>query len=398
MALAVLGLVMSAVLRVYGTGVLSVGRGVDDLRLALAAEAVLTRTRLDLDPRQRRAEGQIDGIDWQMVARPMPIPRPSLPASGASRAGASGAGASAAGASGTAPPDRRLRGWCVRGWCVRGLRVCPFVRLLGNRAAAKHGTGQSGATGAAAVGGAGHRRRCGAELRAGDAAMAAAHMSRLDPRKGQAGFTLVELLVAMAIMGLVMLLVTQGLRYATTARERMLARSDGLQDLVLGRELLQRQLSRAQWLAWGDAGKKRIAFSGDAERIRFVNVAPDYLPGEAWQLWEFALEPTPRGGRELLVRHAAWDRAQPGFTPLEQARPRVLATIDAPLGFTFFAKTGATDRGRWLDRWVELQKLPLAVRMAGGGMGWPELVVRPEIELGARCAAEDNEETVGCGG
>lgn len=75
-ALAVLGLVLTAVFRIYGSGVLNVGRGVDELRLALAAEAVLARTRLDLDPRQRHAEGSLDGIDWRMEARPMPMPRP----------------------------------------------------------------------------------------------------------------------------------------------------------------------------------------------------------------------------------------------------------------------------------------------------------------------------------
>jgi prepilin-type N-terminal cleavage/methylation domain-containing protein len=75
-ALAVLGLVLTAVFRIYGTGVLNVGRGIDELRLALAAEAVLARTRLDLDPRQRQAEGSLDGIDWRMEARPMPMPRP----------------------------------------------------------------------------------------------------------------------------------------------------------------------------------------------------------------------------------------------------------------------------------------------------------------------------------
>lgn len=73
-ALAVLGLVLTAVFRIYGTGVLSVGRGVDELRLALAAEALLARTHLDLDPRQGRAEGSIDGIDWLMEAQPMPLP------------------------------------------------------------------------------------------------------------------------------------------------------------------------------------------------------------------------------------------------------------------------------------------------------------------------------------
>lgn len=91
-ALAVLGLVLVVVFRIYGTGILSVGRGVDELRLALAAEAVLARTRLDLDPRQGRAEGSLDGIDWLMEARPMPMPpRPrELAPSPSERAGAPG--------------------------------------------------------------------------------------------------------------------------------------------------------------------------------------------------------------------------------------------------------------------------------------------------------------------
>lgn len=87
-ALAVLGLVLSVVFRIYGTGVLSVGRSVDELRLALAAEAVLARTRLDIDPRQRQAEGRIDGIDWRMEARPLPPPPPLPPADNVRRSSA----------------------------------------------------------------------------------------------------------------------------------------------------------------------------------------------------------------------------------------------------------------------------------------------------------------------
>jgi prepilin-type N-terminal cleavage/methylation domain-containing protein len=76
-ALAVLGLVLTAVFRIYGSGVLAVGHGIDELRLALAAEALLQRTRLDLDPRMGGAEGRLeDGIDWRMQARPLPTPPP----------------------------------------------------------------------------------------------------------------------------------------------------------------------------------------------------------------------------------------------------------------------------------------------------------------------------------
>lgn len=84
-ALAVLGLVLTAVFRIYGTGVLNVGHGVDELRLALAAEAILERTRLDLDPRLGSVDGTLeDGISWRMQARPLPPP-PPLPRAGRQR-------------------------------------------------------------------------------------------------------------------------------------------------------------------------------------------------------------------------------------------------------------------------------------------------------------------------
>ena len=55
------------------------------------------------------------------------------------------------------------------------------------------------------------------------------------------------------------------------------------------------------------------------------------------------------------------------------------------------------ERMRWVDRWTETERLPLAVRLAGDGNAWPDLVVRMQIDAGGRCGAEGNEETVGCG-
>ena len=83
-ALAVVGLILGAVYRIFGTGVLAVGRAADQLELALAAQALLERTRADLDPRGAGVEGRIGAdLRFRLAAQALPPPpAPSPPAAG----------------------------------------------------------------------------------------------------------------------------------------------------------------------------------------------------------------------------------------------------------------------------------------------------------------------------
>lgn len=217
-------------------------------------------------------------------------------------------------------------------------------------------------------------------------------------RPGERGFTLVELLVAMSILGLMMGLVMQGLHYATTTRERMLTRSDAVQSVVLARDLLQRQVARAQLVVWGEDEQRQLGFAGNRERLRLSTVAPPYLAGAAWQLWEFALEPIAGNGRQLVVRRMPGNYRLPGFGPLDEAPGRVLMTINAPVEFQFFGRARDDAAPAWLDRWEGQLRLPQVVRLVDptGRGSWPELVAAPRIELPAHCAAGTGEEDAGC--
>src|SRR4051794_1643542 len=76
-ALVVVGLILSAVYRVFGTGILNVGRGSEELTLALDAESLLERTRADLDPRGAVTSGRLpNGNAWRVTAELMQVPPP----------------------------------------------------------------------------------------------------------------------------------------------------------------------------------------------------------------------------------------------------------------------------------------------------------------------------------
>jgi hypothetical protein len=206
------------------------------------------------------------------------------------------------------------------------------------------------------------------------------------------------MLVALAVFGLLMVIVQQGLSFAATTRERMLARSDGVQQLVLVRDLIRRQLERAQLVGWGPGQDKQLAFEAGPDVLRFANLAPPYQAGPAWQLWEFSLAPIGDDQRQLLLRRATLDYEQPGFATLQRAEPRLLATIPAPVQFTYFGAMGDERGPGWVEIWRSTGQLPQVVRLADptASGAWPDLVIGLRIDAGGRCAAEGGGEDLGC--
>ncbi|HET6468998.1 MAG TPA: prepilin-type N-terminal cleavage/methylation domain-containing protein [Geminicoccaceae bacterium] len=212
-----------------------------------------------------------------------------------------------------------------------------------------------------------------------------------------AGFTLLEMIVAMGVLSLIGLLLVQGLGFGILARERLEARTVRMQTATLGLELVRRQLSRAQRLVWGTADEARLAFQGRGDRVRFVTAEPAYRPGAALVLWELAVV-SSAGDRRLLLRRADHHSGVADFAALDVAEPRELMRVAAPLTFTYYGRLGERDAPRWQDEWTSRERLPLAVRVsdAGAGGSWPELVVRPLIDAAAGCAIPETPASRGC--
>ena len=79
-ALAILGVVMSTVYGVIGSGLRSAHRDEDRLLLGLVAQNLLVRSRLDLDPAGGSLSGDIGGgLRWRIESEPYEVPEDILP-------------------------------------------------------------------------------------------------------------------------------------------------------------------------------------------------------------------------------------------------------------------------------------------------------------------------------
>lgn len=210
-------------------------------------------------------------------------------------------------------------------------------------------------------------------------------------RRGEAGFTLVELLVAMTVLALVSVGAASGLGLLGRAWGRQEQRVAEQAALVDGLEILREQLARAMAADWGVGDDYAPPFLGDAQSLRFLNASADYHPG-GLVLWELALQDR-RGWRALVARRVPWSREGGGLEELDGAPERLLARLPGDSRFHFLGREDDARDVAWHDSWRNQPRLPLAVSLRGEGL---DELVPLHIDLPAGCANPRGEEAGGC--
>lgn len=187
------------------------------------------------------------------------------------------------------------------------------------------------------------------------------------------GFTLVELLVVMALLSLVMVAMGSALRTASQTEQRVDARLQRMDDLRTVSGFLRSVLGRvsAQKISTPVvAGASSYFFSGSASYMSWVGVMPARYG--AGGRYHFRLELTDAG--VLLLQYMPWDgtAALPDWTAGQSA-----SLLSGVTGLTFQYADGVVDPPEWSPQWTIIERLPervsISVQMASGA--WPEIVV-----------------------
>ena len=181
------------------------------------------------------------------------------------------------------------------------------------------------------------------------------------------GFTLVELLVALALAGIVMVLLTDELRLASLGFGRLAHKSEQLAVRRDVEDLLRRELGSA---VAAPLVASQPPFTGDSSSMKFLSLSDDSGPG-VYQV-ELGFRPQ-EGGRLTLTRRLVEPAAG------RQIERTVLASHMR--GFKLFYFGGPTPNAepRWLDRWADTRYPPSLVRIffdAGGETRLPPMTIR----------------------
>jgi prepilin-type N-terminal cleavage/methylation domain-containing protein len=196
----------------------------------------------------------------------------------------------------------------------------------------------------------------------------------MTPRYGsQAGFSLVELLVGLALFGLIASTSLAAFQGGARLWNRGADRADATSRVAAAQALLRRQWEAAVPLT--DADGRGVAFLGGAERIVWVGRRPGQaLPGG---LYVLSLGMSGTGSRLLL----GWRRLDPAL-PLaaHEAEERVTVMDGVAAARLDYFGGGDDGRAAWRPGWGGGATLPRLIRLQltpqpGAGWDWPALVV-----------------------
>ncbi|HEY4943388.1 MAG TPA: prepilin-type N-terminal cleavage/methylation domain-containing protein [Rhizomicrobium sp.] len=192
--------------------------------------------------------------------------------------------------------------------------------------------------------------------------------------KTQSGFTLLELLVSMTLLGLLFVLLFGGLRFGMRAWERGTTTTDAVDSVRVAQDLLRREIERAcpRRGAANPQDTPRVEFTGAASQLRFLAPAPGAAGGQ--RCMPMTLAAQPDGKLQRLTLALGVNRE--GADLLHGAQSVELSYLAAG--------------GVWQSGWRGQADLPALVRLRvtfakGDARQWPELFIAPRISAEADC-------------
>ena len=222
-------------------------------------------------------------------------------------------------------------------------------------------------------------------------------MTRAGDRRSlakQEGFTLLELIVALVLLGLLSAVLFGSLRLAgrsTQGGEAAVERAAGMR---LAQQFLRANLEAQHPLRMRKMVDWPLLFSGAQDELRYAAPLPARVArGGIWFYRLVVAADEPRS--PLVLERTIPDLTADQMPDFAHAERSVLAEDIASLKIAYFGRdpdAGPSAEASWRDTWADPQKLPRLIRIdvvPKNAPAWPTLYVTPRESPEAGCRAWD---------
>ncbi|HZZ94532.1 MAG TPA: prepilin-type N-terminal cleavage/methylation domain-containing protein [Usitatibacter sp.] len=178
------------------------------------------------------------------------------------------------------------------------------------------------------------------------------------------GFTLVEVMAAMVLLGTMMLLLYAGLNFSLRSWNATDVNGRRVADARITENFLRREVAELYPMRWRDPNFLRYAFEGKAHEMRFVSSRRAGVSVAGLSVVGLDVEPgkAPRTF-DLVMRRAQASGDVNDFTPLADAEPSVLLADVDGVDFSYFGSLNDFTDPEWMDEWKFDTRMPTLVRV-----------------------------------
>jgi general secretion pathway protein J len=200
--------------------------------------------------------------------------------------------------------------------------------------------------------------------------------------KHKRGFTLVEMLVALALMGMIAIILISSLQIGGHTWQRVTRAASSTEDIAQAQETLRQRLGSLYPDARADSSRPSFLMS-DGTSLQFIGVAPD---SSADGVLRYQVSVSVDSG--ALEMRTWLDHGNRAVDLSSDSRPEALLPHVASMSVQFWLKADATP-GRWVDHW-ESKEVPQLIRIdvgfgANDKRRWPPLYIEPRVDTPANC-------------
>ena len=204
------------------------------------------------------------------------------------------------------------------------------------------------------------------------------------------GFTLVEMVVALTILGTMLILLYSGLTFALRSWDASDVNGQRTMDRRIGENFLRREVSELFPMRWKDPVTLKLAFEGDSTHLRFVSARPAGIAMGGLSLVSIDVEEDARNRRErhLVMRRAMPDDEQKDFVPLDKAEATILIPDVDSIELSYFGAENDFAEPKWVDDWKYASRIPQMIRLrvkTAEGVQLPDMVMRTMLGEEAGC-------------
>jgi general secretion pathway protein J len=204
---------------------------------------------------------------------------------------------------------------------------------------------------------------------------------------GEAGFTLVELLVALALFSLLVTLLFNNVRFGLQAWQLGSSHGENFAHSMASQDLLRRLIGNIYPMFVMNGGTNAgVDFDGAKETVSFLSNAPVVAAGGG--RFRFKLFAERQQDRTDLIVSVTPELANPQDLSMT-TRTLLLSDIDR-VEFAYSGDVTTERSTQWNESWSKRSDVPRLVRVrvafrSGDTRLWPELLIAPRIAADVGC-------------
>jgi len=169
------------------------------------------------------------------------------------------------------------------------------------------------------------------------------------------GFTLLELLISFAIIGIIVVIVGGAMRLSLRAVNAGEKRIDALERMRTSMNVVESQIQSQTPLKYDDNGVKKYYFQGNKESLQFSTNCSIWS-GQGGYVTVFYEVAADTAGKKIL-------KASENIIGTNSSRETMLFDGFDSIYFEYFFKGPTDETGDWVDTWTDDTSIPQKIKL-----------------------------------